>query len=235
MTTFRKNGGGHMPPLPSTADRNVAVSSRGHFNGHVVVGDGSGRGTPLAGGHPRVVQIESHLELSWCLCLEARPDIVDLREQIAFDWRDSDRPRTHFFDFVITRTDGTRVACMVRPEARVRGKFAAEMGLVASQARASGFVSDVRLLTDSDLDPVDLANAKATHGFRTPEARADGVAAEVIRAMTGPLALGELIGRTGLGADGFGALLRFLRCHTLALVRHERISRDALVYKKETV
>lgn len=223
-------------PVASTAERAVTLRARNHFNGHFVVGDGSGRGTPLQGGSPRVIYVESHLELSWGLCLEARHDIADLREQVAFGWRNRDgKGRTHFFDFLMTRTDGMRVGFMVRPEARVRGKFAEEMGIIARQARQSGFIDDVQLLLDTELDPIELHNAKMLHGFRTPIPHEDAVAASVIREMTGMLTLGELIKRTGLGALGFGALLRFIRCNVLAPAHHERISKSTLVFKKEAI
>ena len=84
-------------PLPSTAQRDVALSSKSHFCGHVVIGDGSGRGA-VAGAPPRVVQVESHLELCWCLCLSVRADIADLREQMQFDWFDEDgEVHSHYF------------------------------------------------------------------------------------------------------------------------------------------
>lgn len=54
------------PPLPSTADRDTALSSKGHFCGQIVISDGSGRGG-VAGIQPRIVQLESHLEYSWCM------------------------------------------------------------------------------------------------------------------------------------------------------------------------
>ena len=86
---FDENPSGFTPPRPSTADRSVAVSSKAHFCGHVVIGDGSGRGA-ISGVPARIVQVESHLELCWCLCLSLHPDIADLREQVAFEWFDED-------------------------------------------------------------------------------------------------------------------------------------------------
>ena len=218
-------------PLPSTADRPVAISSTTHFCGHVVIGDGSGRGT-VSGAPARVVQVESHLELCWCLCLSLRSDIADLREQVGFDWFDEHgKYHTHYFDLFVTRTDGTRIACAIRPLARTGGRFGRQMPRIAEQARRSRFADDVRLLTDRDLDPVELHNAWLLHGARVGDPQADVIAADVFAAMSGTVTLAELTARTGLGATGFRALLRLVRSGHLRLFRTERITSATSVYK----
>lgn len=233
--SFDESPSGFTPPLPSTADRAVALSSRAHFCGHVVIGDGSGRGG-VSGTPARVVQVESHLELCWCLCLSIRPDIVDLREQAAFDWFDEDGEcRTHFFDLLVTRNDGSRIACAVRPLARASERFKRQMSRIASQVRACGFAADVRLLTDKDLDPVELHNAQLLHGVRTGSSLADAAAAKVLAGLSGRTSLADLASRTGLAAAGFRALLRLLRSAHLRLVRSERITPASMVYKEHNL
>lgn len=223
--------GGFSPPLPSTAQRSVALSSKGHFCGHVVIGDGSGRGA-ISGAPARVVQVESHLELCWCLCLSLRLDIAALHEQVGFDWSDEGGVcHTHYFDLVVTRTDGTRIACAIRPAARTGGRFGRQMPRIASQVRASRFADDVRLLTDRDLDPVELHNAWLLHGIRAGDPPADAAAAQVLAGMSRTSTLADLTARTGLGAAGFRALLRLVRSGHLRLFRAERITSNTIVYK----
>lgn len=232
MCEYSEEGvGGFDPPLPSTAQRAVAVSSKAHFCGHVVIGDGSGRGA-ISGAPSRVLQVESHLELCWCLCLSLRHDIADLREQVGFEWFDEDGVvHIHFFDLIVTRTDGRRIACAIRPTARIGGRFGRQMPRIASQVRAGGFADDVRLLTDRDLDPVELHNAWILHGVRAGDPPADTVAAQVLADMSGPSSLADLTARTVLGATGFRALLRLVRSGHLRLLRAENITSTTTVYK----
>ncbi|MBO9456950.1 hypothetical protein J7376_16090 [Paracoccus sp. R12_1] len=227
----REHLGGFAPPLPSSADRMVATSSRAHFCGHVVIGDGSGRGA-ISGVTPRVVHVESHLELCWCLCLSVRPDIIDLREQARFDWFDEDgEVRSHFFDLLVTRNDGSRLACAIRPAIRSRGRLGRQLPRIATQVRASGFADDVRLLTDHDLDSVELHNAWILHGIRVGDQQVDARAVDVFETLSGTATLSELTSRIGLGVVGFRALLRLLRSGHLQMLRSEKITPSATVYK----
>lgn len=220
-----------MLPLPSTAQRDVALSSKSHFCGHVVIGDGSGRGA-IAGVPPRVVQVESHLELCWCLCLSVRADIADLREQMQFDWFNEDgEVHPHYFDLFVTRTDGTRIACAIRPTAWIGGEFGRQMPRIAAQTRAGRFADDVRLLTDADIDTVELHNAWLLHGVRAGDPVADEAAARVLADMSGMSSLADLTAMTGCGAGGFRALLRLVRWGQLRPLHHEHITPATIVYK----
>ncbi|SFY40712.1 hypothetical protein SAMN04244548_04224 [Paracoccus pantotrophus] len=221
---IEESPGGFTTPLPSSAQRSVALSSKAHFCGHLVIGDGSGRGT-TSGAPARVVQVESHLELCWCLCLALRSDIADLREQVGFDWFDEHGEyRTHYFDLFITRTDGTRIACAIRPVARTGGSFGREMPRIAAQARHSRFADDVRLLTEADLDPVELHNAWLLHDVRVADPVADEAAARVLADMSGTASFANLTARAGCGAAGFRALLRLVRSGQLRPLHNERIT-----------
>lgn len=218
--------GGRRLPTDSLGDRYTPLASKGHFTGHLVVGDGAGV----------VVETESYLELSWCLCLLARAETVSLVEQTAFEWHDRDGEwHTHYFDIFVTRTDGTAVAYTVKPEARVKGDFLRDIAWIAAQARASGFASDVRLLSDADLDQVELHNARLMHGMRVPDPEADSAAATVCKVMSGISTLADLSSCIGLGAHGFRALIRLIRSHHLRLVHHEKINRASEVYKGKLI
>lgn len=222
---------GFAPPMPSTAHRKVALSSKGHFCGQIVIGGGGGEGT-VAGVAPRHMQVESFLEFSWCMCLSRRADISDLREQVAFDWFDDDVVRhTHYFDLFATLRDGRRIAFAVRPISKTAGKFARQMPLIAAQARERRFADEVRLLTDADLDPVEFHNARLLHDVRAPDPVADAAVLRVLGEMSGTVSLANLTARAAMGAAGFRALLRLVGRGHLRPVRVERITRNTAVYK----
>lgn len=206
---------------PSLGNRRPATASKGHFTGHLMVGEWPGR----------VLYTESLLEQNWAHCLDAHPMTKVLREQVAFEWQAAPRKsRTHYFDLLVEQVDGRRIAYPVKPEVRLTPKFMAEIAQVAQQAKMSGFVDDVRLLTDVDLDPIELANARLTYGMRKPDAEADAAAADVVAGCAGIASLGELTARIGLGARGFRALIRMVRKGRLRSVRHEPLIYDTQVF-----
>lgn len=218
--------GGLRLPTNSLGNRRVPLISQGHFTGHVVLGAGAGV----------VVETESFLELNWCLCLIARAETASLVEQVAFEWFDGEGLwHTHYFDIFLKQTDGSAIAYTVKPEAKVNEKFWREIGQIAAQARSSGFVKDVRLLTDNGLDPIELYNAKLLHGMRVKEPDADAAAEMVFRAMSGICTMAELSMRIDLGARGFRALIRLIRSHHLHLVQHEKINLTSEVYKGKLI
>lgn len=218
--------GGLRLPTNSRGNRRVPLLSKGHFTGHIVAGNGVGV----------VVQTESHLELSWCLCLLSREETVSLVEQVAFEWHDRDGEwHTHYFDIYVKQADGSAIAYTVKPEARTNDDFLRDIAWVAAQARASGFARDVRLLSDTDLDPVELHNAQLLHGLRAPDPEADTAAVAVFNGMTGISTLADLSARIGLDARGFRALIRLVRSHHLHLVHHEKINHTTEVYKGKLI
>lgn len=212
---------GRQLPAPSRADRRIARRSKGHCTAHTVLGDGPGRR----------MQAESHLELCHLLMLNADPAIVDLREQVRFRFGTRDA-RHHVFDVVATRRCGMRLACTVKPEGRLRsGRFLEEMGEVAWWVRRKRFAEDVRLLTDADIDPVALHNAKVIAAVRAPDPEADAAAERAAEALAGAASLRDLTERIGLEARGYRAALRLLRSGRLAPVRVERITPGTLVQR----
>lgn len=208
-------------PAPSRAERNIASASRGHCTAHMVLGEGSGTR----------VQAESHLELSHFLLLNADRSIADIREQVRFTYGPDDE-RQHVFDAVATRVDGARIAYTIKPEARLRsGRFVAEMQTVAWWVKKKRWADDVRLLTDADIDEVELNNAKVIAAVRDPDPEADLVAREVVATITGGVSVRDLTIATGMETRGYRAVLRLVREGHLEPVRHERLTPRALVQK----
>jgi hypothetical protein len=207
-------------PEASWANRDVPLSVKGRSTGALVVGSGPGR----------VLQTDSHLELKVALLLSVRRDVGMLEEQVAFPWLDSaGKEHTHFFDFRVTLVTGRRVAITVKAAAVVaKGRFLPTFRPIA-QAVTPAFADEVRLMTDRDIDPVDLANATLFHAYRAPDPEADGSAAAVAEGLVGAARLGELTDATGLGCRGFRALVRRVRHGQLVPLTHERIASASLV------
>lgn len=207
---------------PSNCDRRPATASKGNNTGHFIAGLWPGR----------VFFYESIGEKNHGLCLNEHPLTKMMREQVAFTWQNRRGQWVrHFFDIFVEQTDGRRIAYSVKPEARLTNKFMAEIVRIAEQVKETGFADDVRLLTDADLDPVELENAKLTYAMRVPDAEADAAAVDVLADMTGVQTLGDLTNRVALGARGYRALIRLIRTGKLRAIRHERITHITEVFK----
>jgi hypothetical protein len=216
--------GGIVLPDASWADRDVPLSVKGRSTGAIVVGTGPGR----------VLQTDSHLELKVALVLAARRDVDTIEEQVAFPWRDrAGKDHTHFFDFRVTLVTGRRVAITVKAAAVVaKGRFLPTFRPIA-QAVTPAFADEVRLMTDRDLDPVDLANATLFHAYRVPDPEADAAAAQATEGLVGAARLHDLTEATGLGSRGYRALVRRVHHGQLVQLTRERISAASLVRRSE--
>jgi len=118
-------------PSDSIAARNILKSSAYCASGQVVIGAYPGR----------LIQLDSELEYKVALLLSVQPDLVDLREQVRFNWHDQDgKPHKHFFDFVTTCKTGQRTGVMVKEAKRLRSeRLQREIRMIGAQAVA-GFV-----------------------------------------------------------------------------------------------
>jgi hypothetical protein len=138
--------------------------------------------------------------------------------------------QVHVFDVVATWASGERIAFTIKPEARLRsGRFLSEMQAIAGWVRQKAFANDVRLLTERDVDPVALHNARIIAAVRDPDPDADRTARETAHSFIGAVTLRDLTVATGLEARGYRALLRLVRRGDLQPIRHERLTPDSLV------
>jgi hypothetical protein len=209
---------GRYLPAESKAERAIAAASREHCTAFPVLGDGPGQR----------MQAESDLELCQLLLLNANRLIVHLQEQVRFTYGIGDR-QLHVFDVVATFASGKRIAYTIKPEARCSRRFLDEMQTIAWWVREKAFAQDVRLLTDADVDPVALHNARIIAAVRDADPQADAAARETARAFIGAVTLRELTHATGLEARGYRALLRLVRAGKLRPVHHECLTPHSLV------
>ncbi len=213
--------GGMRLPTHSMAERIPPLSSRGHASGHLMVADG---------GIWRIILVESDLEFKCALTLDADPNIVEIREQVRFDWPQNQRLRTHYFDFVVQMRSGQRVALIVKPAKRARTeKFLTETRAIAQHVVNTNFAHEVRVFTDECLDSTTWRNAQLFRNVREKDPDADAAAIAAIGDHIGVVALDELVGRINLGSRGFRALVRLTAAGHLVCVDHEEISPSTLV------
>ncbi|MRX50290.1 hypothetical protein GI374_07480 [Paracoccus sp. S-4012] len=210
-------------PEPPSAARRIAMGAKHHFSGTLVFGEGAGR----------TMQVESHTEMQVALVMLARPEVIDLENQLPHRWTDRDGAlRTHFFDFRVSLRNGSRIALIVRSARKAANlDFRQTVRLIASQVLPE-FADQVGVMTEKHLDPIEVHNAELIQSVRQSDPEADAEVRSVISGMVGAGRIGDLAERTGLRGRGFRAVVRLIRRQELVLATHERITHDALVRKR---
>ncbi|MBN2739416.1 MAG: hypothetical protein JXR35_00800 [Rhodobacteraceae bacterium] len=210
-------------PAPSRANRSIASRSKGHCVVNAVLGRD----------HGQVVEGESYTEYKNLLILNADPAVADFRVQAEFFYGPK-RKQRHYFDVLKTMVDGRVIAETVKPTAKLRsGVFLREMAEVAWWVREFSFADEVRLITEADIDPIDLHNGRVFAGVRLVDAAALAQARLVVSQLTGSVGLRDLVNEIALGAPGYRALLHLLAQNELQLTRRERITPQSNVRRKE--
>lgn len=224
--------GGIVLPALSLAERNIALSSQGHCTAHSVLGDGAGVR----------MQAESWLEQCGLYVLNARHDVATMREQVYFYYGPK-REHHHIFDVVVTLHDARQIAYTIKPENRTKWRmehqipgedFLSHMQTVAWWVRDYGFADDTRLISETDLDPIELHNARIIAVMREGDPEAEKIALFTVNEMLGGRTLRDLTLQVGLGAQGYRALLRHIRTGELIVRGGERITPKATVFRKGT-
>ncbi|WP_157960602.1 hypothetical protein [Primorskyibacter marinus] len=219
---YSSDGGLVMPERLRTS-RKIAKGRRTQFTGQFTFGPDEGR----------TMDIESHTELCTALVTIARPDVVGLENQVPFEWvTPNGKTATHHFDFRVLMADGSRRAIMVKSEYRRRQlEVQQELAQVAAQVTPE-FADEVIIMTERDLDPVELFNAEMMHEMRRPDPEADAAARRLMGEMVASAQIQDLVDAIGLGARGFRAIVRLLRSHELKLVIKVAIAHEAYVRRR---
>ncbi|WP_299928774.1 hypothetical protein [uncultured Pelagimonas sp.] len=223
LTAHQNELAGVSLPLASRAERKVQGASSAHCTVHAVLGEGSGVR----------FQGESHLEGNHLYLLNTKANIVDIQEQVRFyfGW-ESNKQEQHVFDAVATLDTSERIAFAIKPEVRLSsGKFVAKIQAIAWWVYEKGFADEVRILTEADLDPVDLYNAKVLAAVREFDPDGNAAAEAILAALPAGsgLSLRELTQATLMGARGYRALIRLLRTGAARLQKRERIGPQAVI------
>lgn len=215
--------GTFVPPRPPKAVRRITMGVQKHFTGSLVFGDHEGQ----------VMQFESHTEKQTALVMLARQEVLDLESQVRFPWIDpTGKARTHFFDFRVSRRDGTRVALIVKNSRKAaKADFVAEMRCLASQVTSS-FADRVSLITEKHLDPIEVHNAELMHSVRIADPEADVAVRAVVAGINGAVEIRDIVAAAGVSGRGFLAVVRMIGRHELELVTHEIIEPGVLVRRR---
>lgn len=206
-------------PGASRAERNIQGASTAHCTLHSVLGRDNGIR----------FQSESLLEYRHKLVLNSRPEIADMREQVRFRYGRHDQHEV-VFDLMVTKTSGHRIAYSIKPERRLRsGRHIAEMQAVTWWVLDRGFADEVCILTEADLDPVELHNAQIHAAVREADPEVDAAARRLVAGLQGGRRLRDLTEELGQGPRGYRALLRLLRDRVLRCLEDVRITPEVFV------
>jgi len=189
------------PPLRSRASRFPRLRSKGSF-----------RGSFVGGKPPRQIVFESKLECDIACVLLARPDVVDVLDQPpAVIYFDGGKKRKHTFDFLVHLTDGRRIAIAVKPyEKAVKNHLSEKLKLIAAQLHHS-FATEVMLMTEQHVSRAIIHDAKLIHtASRLSDPVADSEIMAVAGNLFGDVTIDALVKTSGLGARGFGAVIRLI-------------------------
>ncbi|SPJ24587.1 hypothetical protein [Palleronia abyssalis] len=216
------------PPLPSRAKRPIPKASKGHFVGELVFNRG-----------PRQQRLgfASLNEHNVALCLLYRADCHDLEEQLAglpFTLPNG-RSSRHHFDFRFTRSGGFRICISVKPE-RVAKTYEYQAKFAEIKKAAIGNICDaVATITERNIDPVLLHNAKLFHAARDPEPEIDHRISDGLADLDGHTSISDFLSEIDLGGAGFFGLARALRFERARLFAPGRITGSSLIARGEGI
>ena len=214
------------PPEPSAAQRQVSrASARSVFVEFVY-------------GPPPGVRIvcESQLEYRCVLCAAYRPDTADIEEQLGpIPYRKPNgRNGHHYLDFRVTLTSGRRIGMAVKSRKAIRDRkfaeFTAELRAV-SAAAVPTVIDELCLVTEHNINPLDLHNAQIFHAARMADPADDEHLAECVARMSGAQPITQLCRSAGLERGGLAAAARAIRAGRLEMCRRERLAETTLVRK----
>lgn len=214
-------------PAPSKSSRRISLASREGLP------KGSLRGAGVTSkGDPRIMYFESGVELKAQMILQARRDVREIFEQLPrvkyIDERGKER--THTFDILAHMTNGERIAIAVKPfEVAERKGFREELAIIAPQI--SRDVADrVVLLTDRQLRGARLFNAELIHAVRLdPDLEADVAVASVVKQLTQPTTIADIVKKSGKKGRGFRSVVRLIAGGALEMISRGRIEYGSVV------
>ena len=210
-------------PQPPTADRSIKMGKKSHFTGSLVMGEEEGQ----------ELELESHTELQTALVMLARREVISLENQVRFvGTGPNGADMEHVFDYRVSLRDGTRTALVVKRAVKAADPdFRAKMRCLAKQVIPD--VADrVCLITERDLDPIEVFNAELIHSVRQPDPEPDAAVRRVIAKLTGAAKIADIAAASGGSGSGFRSVVRMIRRHELELVSRERIAPEALVRRR---
>lgn len=204
-------------PDASDGYRRPSTRSRGSARASLAVGSGDVL---------RILHVESGLEYNWAIVIDGLMNPQYLVEQPdTVHFYDFDGTlRQHTFDFFLLTSTGRRIYIQVKPmEIVERHLWEPTIELIASQMSVDD-VDEVLLLTDAELHPDTIANAKLLrHVRRCFPLEAENVVLDLAENSSGFATIGDLVASSGLDGIAFVAALRLVDCGRLVVLDEGRI------------
>jgi len=231
LSCFDKNIGRrpaeyHAPrkvPLLSRAVRPIPKSSKGHFVAELVFN----RGNEI-----QRLGCASELEYNAALCLIYRSGFVDLEEQLApLPYTGIDgKVHDHYFDFRLSQTSGRRICVSVKPE-QIAETAVYKANFRRIRQAAVGSICDAAItVTERNISPVALHNAKLFHAARDPQPEIDQLLLAGLPRLTHLQPISEFLDAVGINGHGFFAVARAIRMGKISLFQQEEIHTDTLIF-----
>ena len=186
--------------------------------------------------HARLRYAESGLEQKVLFLLLTHADIVDVWDQPvpqAFVDR-LGKVKHHTFDYLATYRSGYRLAIAVKPHAKVvRRGFEIELKQIR-KSLCKSFADDIALVTDRDLCPIQVYNARLTYyQTRCATPSADHALRSALSLVQGTCSIADWIAVAKSPAQGFGAALRLIQMGVVQMIVNERLSPSSLIRVNE--
>lgn len=176
----------------------------------------------------REVVNESWLEGGIGCCLEARRDVVQLRDQWPqIEYIDQDGvTRTHTFDWHITLVNKQRFAVAVKPFDKVVSTGLAQViELIRKQRSHRDHANGIVILTERDFTRDDAANAKAVlRARRLRDDREVQAALTELKTVNGTVLFGDLVRHAPVEAYRRNALWTLIDLGILLPLVREKIT-----------
>lgn len=207
---------------PSRAKRKIPKRSKGHFVGELVFNREEVR---------QRLGFASMLEHNAALCFIYRSDFWDIEEQLdALPFvLPNGKASNHFFDFRVTFKGGRRVCISVKPERKAQ-TFEYRAKIECVRKAAIGNICDAVLtVTERNIHPTELHNAKLFHSARDPEAELDARVISALQMITSPVCIGDFLADIGLQGIGFRSVARAIRFGQAKLFNREKITDRSLI------
>jgi len=218
----------HRKPFRSRAKRAIPKSTKKHFVGELVFNRGESR---------QRLGFASLYEHNAALCFIYRPDFLDIEEQLASlpFVLPNGKPSEHFFDFRVTFKGGRRVCISVKPERIAQTYMYRTTIACIRQAAIGNICDDVRTVTERNINPVELHNAKLFHSARDPEPALDAYVLECLRSLEGPIGIADFLTSIGVAGEGFRSVARAIRFGNAKLFGPHKITGRTMIVRGDSV
>jgi hypothetical protein len=191
-------------PDPSRAARKISPRSRASMRGQLIA-------KLPAHNHNRRIVFESKLERDVLHLLLARNDVHDIWDQppsVSYRGYNGEL-RTHTFDYLVTKTNGERLAIAVKPAAKVISRNFRNELLQVRQAMPRFFADKIVLITDQSFTKADANNAMRLHQFQHhKDLEADCIIADILKTWTHECTIADIVSQSGLEGRAFRSVFK---------------------------